>query len=144
MRRVLGGLLLSAAAFVGPGCGENERVLAPGTRVTIQLSPTAFTDIAPGRLAFQEVRIARAGTVAAVADWTLATNVLGVFLTAASCAATDASTFHGCAKHGASLASAKPETLSVEVDAGLYRVWVVNYGYSAETGTLQVTTTVAW
>lgn len=85
-----------------------------------------------------EVTISPTGDMDAVVDWTFASNPVHLYLTANTCTATQFSTASCSIQRSTEGSSAKPRTLTAPGLNGNYRVWVVNFGSSSESGTVQV------
>jgi len=77
------------------------------------------------------------GTVDATAQWTFASNDVDLFLTDRSCAATSIISLQACnVLARADSVTSKPEVIRQSLGAGVYRVYVHNFGPDAEAGTL--------
>jgi hypothetical protein len=135
-----------AVAFVAVGlaaCGGGTTSPDTESQLTTSLPTQPFSNLAPFEVGFAEVTINGAGTLTSTADWTFATNDIDVYVTPPSCRAADVAELANCTIVGRTTAvTTKPEQLTVIVSRGNYRVWVANFGPSAESGTLRMTATV--
>jgi hypothetical protein len=134
-----------ATASVLPGCGgggSSGGVTAPsggGRQIVTQSNWT----LVPGAWQSGDVSITGAsstkGTLDAVVEWTFATNDVDIYVTATACTP-DMFVLQRCAYAAkADSATTKPERVSFSVSGGdTYRVWVVNFGPTNESGTLEV------
>jgi len=124
-------------------CGGGTTAPDNDTPVTTSLPTQPFNNLGLFEVGFAEVTINGSGLLTSIADWTFASNDIDVYVTAPSCRATDVVELANCQVVGRTTAvTTKPETLTVNVTPGNYRVWVANFGPSAETGTLRMTATV--
>jgi hypothetical protein len=151
MRRVsaLAGALAMAAALSACGGGSdggsgNTTTGSSGGPVTTTLPTYTFTGVPSGSLASTDVTVNGTGTMTAVANWTFSSNDIDIYITSTTCNATNISNIQsGCTNVGRTTSTfAKPETLTVNVNAGNYRVWIANFGPGSESGTLAVSATV--
>ena len=139
-------LSLFAVALVAIGlvaCGGGTTSPDAGSEFTTSLPTQPFSNLAPLEVGLAEVTMNGMGTLTSTADWTLATNDIDIYVTAPWCEAAHVAELASCDIVGRTTAvTAKPEQLSVIVGEGNYRVWVANFGPSAESGTLRMTATV--
>jgi hypothetical protein len=146
-RNAVAALSLAAVVILAAGltaCGGGTTSPDSEGPVTTSLPTQPFTNLGPFEVAFAEVTINGAGLLTSSADWTLASNDIDVYVTLPSCRAADVAELASCEVVGHTTAvTAKPEQLTVTVARGNYRVWVANFGPSAETGTLRMTATVS-
>jgi hypothetical protein len=138
-------LALLVVALLATGlaaCGGGTT--SPDGDVTTSLPTQPFSNLAPFEVGFAEVTINGTGLLTGTADWTSASNDIDIYVTAPSCRATDVFELANCTAVGRTTAvTTKPEQLTVSVTQGNYRVWVANFGPTAETGTLRMTATVS-
>jgi hypothetical protein len=145
VRRFVTVVTVAALAAGLAACGGGTTTPDTDTStVTTTLPTQPFANLPAGAVAFAEITINGTGSLTGTADWTFASNDIDVYVTAPSCRATDIVELTGCQAVGRTTAvTTKPERLTVNVTQGNYRVWVANFGPSAESGTLQMTATVA-
>lgn len=80
-----------------------------------------------------------AGTVDATAQWTLATNDIDLYLTDRNCNATSFVTLASCTVLAqANAVTTKPEVINQQLSAGVYRLFVHNFGPGSDGGTLVI------
>ena len=143
VRRSLSLLAVALVAMSLAACGGGTTSPDTASQVTTSLPTQPFSNLAPFEVGFAEVTINGTGTLSSTADWTFATNDIDIYVTPPSCRAADGAELAGCTIVGRTTAvTTKPEQLSVLVSRGNYRVWVANFGPSAETGTLRMAATV--
>lgn len=107
----------------------------------IALPTFTFTGLAQNQAVFTDVNVAAPSILSAVADWTSASNDIDVVYTDTSCNRSDARTIvlNFCAVQArTSSFTAKPERLTANASAGIVRVYVLNFGPTTESGTLQL------
>jgi hypothetical protein len=131
---------MAALALAGlVACGEDagsptRPVPAPGVQ--------SFGDLRPQEARYVEVPVTVAATLRAQVDWASSANDLDLYLTPSSCGeltALDLFTARCTVLARAVNGNIKPEVLNADVRPGSLRVWVVNFGPGAESGTLAVT-----
>ena len=143
VRRSLSLLAVALVAMGLAACGNGTTSPDPESQVTTSLPTQPFSNLAPFEVGFAEVTINGEGTLTSTADWTFVTNDIDIYVTPPSCRAADVAELASCPVVGRTTAvTTKPEQLSVLVSRGNYRVWVANFGPSAESGTLRMTATV--
>jgi hypothetical protein len=143
-------LALALSAILGLGaCGGNNSTPTPVPTPTPTPTPApsplptfTFTGLAQNQAVPTDVNVTENSVLSAVADWTLASDDIDIVFTDASCNRTDARTIvQGFCTVSARTNSFtnKPERLSADVSPGIVRVYVLNWGPSTESGTLQLT-----
>ena len=79
------------------------------------------------------------GTVDATAQWTFASNDIDLYLTDRNCTATSFFSINDCnILARAESVTNKPEVINRSLAAGVYRVYVNNFGPGSEAGTLVI------
>ena len=142
-RAVVTVAVLGGGAGACGGGGDTTSPTSTST-VTTTLPTQPFNRVAPDEVAATDVTINGTGVLTCTADWTFASNDIDIYVTPTSCVAGDIGSLLDCPVMGRTTAvSTKPERLTVDVTRGNYRVWIVNYGPGAESGTLQLTATVS-
>ncbi len=133
---------LLAAPFL-PGCGGGGGgVTSPSSsQATRKVMTQRNWELAVNQFMGADLSITGSGTgtVDAIVEWTYPSNDVDIYVTAANCS-TDAFSTSSCAYVAkADSTTAKPERLSFPVTgASTYRLWVVNFGPTQESGTLEV------
>lgn len=138
------GVVILCAVLTACGGGGTTAPTPTTSTVTTTLPTQPFNGLAPDEAAFTDVTVNGTGVLTSTADWTFPTNDIDIYVTATSCRARSIIELVACPAMGRTTAvTAKPERLTVNVTQGVYRVWVANFGPTAESGTLQLTATVA-
>jgi hypothetical protein len=135
------GLVFGLPACGGGGGGGGGGSVAGPTTPTRQIvtQQTWTADFGDVLQADVTITGSGAGTLDATVQWTFATNDVDLVATSTTCSPaafiTDACTLLA----EASSTTAKPERISFSVTGGSsYRIWIVNFGPGAESGTLEV------
>jgi len=86
-----------------------------------------------------DVTLGAAGNMDATVQWTFASNDVDIYVTSTSCASGADLLANRCTLLAkADGTTSKPERLSMQASAGVFRIWVVNFGPTRESGTLEV------
>ena len=134
-----------AACGGSDGGGTTPTTTPPAPTTTTQtLQPLTFTGLTNGEVRSADFTITGTGTMTSNVNWTFSSNDVDIFVTSTACNATNTTNLQtGCTAIGKTTSVvAKPETLTVNVSSGGYRIWVANFGPGAESGTLTVSATV--
>jgi hypothetical protein len=87
----------------------------------------------------RDVVLSAAGDLDAVVNWTFASNNVNLYLTSTSCSETQFAVVQCTILRSTEGQGGKPRTLTASgLSAGTYRVWVVNLGNTAESGSVEV------
>ena len=142
--KVSGRLGALALVLVLTACGENTNlppVEVPPAPVRTVIGNFAF---ALGAVELSEpvevtVTGTGTGTVDATVQWTFASNDVDLFLTDRNCSATSFFGLVDCnVLARADSVTNKPEVITRSLGAGVYRLYVHNFGPDSESGTLAV------
>jgi hypothetical protein len=138
-------LCVALAGCSGSDSDDDGGTTTPNTPQTFTqtLPPLTFTGLPNGAITSADISITGTGTMTSTVNWTFAQNDVDIYVTSTACAATNNINIQtGCTAIGRTTSVvAKPETLTVNVTSGNYRIWVVNFGPGAESGTLSVSAT---
>ena len=138
-------LAAALAASTMPGCGGGDSaggVAAPtggGRQIVAQQNWT----LEAADAVYADVTITGSstakGTLDAIVQWTFATNDVDIYVTAIACTGEMFANQRCSYAAKADSPTTKPERVSFSVSGGdSYRFWVVNFGPTNESGTLEV------
>jgi hypothetical protein len=133
-------LLWSTLVWGAVGCGNASPTSAP-TPNTMNLPPINFNNVAINGVFISDIKVTVTGTLIAIADWTLASNDIEIYVTDPTCNETLARVVRqSCTLLGRTDSpTAKPKRLTMNISPGIYRIFVANFGPAgAESGTVQI------
>jgi hypothetical protein len=150
-RKAVGALLVLVVGLYGCGGGGGSTptpVSTPTPRTRSVLGTFSFSLVGVPTaqsvgFAFdflgQTVTLGSAGDLDAVVDWTFASNNVNLYLTSDTCTDAQFKVVACAILRSTESASGKPKTLQMPgLASGNYKVWVVNLGNTAESGSVQV------
>ena len=124
------------------GCGSASPTGgATPTPNSTNLPLITFSNVDINGVFISDIKVTLTGTLNAVADWTLASNDIEIYVTDPTCNETLARVVRqSCTLLGSTdNPTAKPKRLTMNISPGIYRVFVANFGPAgAESGTLQI------
>ena len=139
-KKTLGGLVILCLALPLAGCGSEDFVddIVTPAPVRTVIGTESFTNLAVGHGVHGALQVGLSGLLDVTAQWGSASNDLDVYLTSTNCASTADLVAGRCLVWASARTRSKPERFTYEILAGSYEVWIVNFGPSPETGTLEV------
>ena len=136
---LIGATLMLAAALL-PACGGSGGITSTSHTPTRSVISQRGWQLAAGEALLVDLSVSGSGTatVDATVEWTLATNDVDVYVTNTSCTFEMVAATACAYTAKADSTTAKPERLSFSTSSGNYRFWIVNFGPTNESGTLEV------
>ncbi len=141
--RGLRALGLCLAAAIAPGCGGDKNPLGPHLENAVVFRHDAtFSGLARFAVFVTDFAVPESGVLRVTVDWTLSTNDIDLVLSNPACDAV-ALAAGICKVLGTDESNGKPAGVALSTGATAYRLFVVNRGPEAESGTVQVVVTQA-
>ena len=132
---VIGSLMMSACGGGGSTTGGTPVTAPPQPQRSLVGSGSApGLGVYPNDYLRVLINVTQAGTLELSADWTFASDSVGIFLGQGDCLNN-----LSCPSLGQNISASKPKTLTVpNVQPGTYSLLVVNYGPNRESVSYQV------
>jgi hypothetical protein len=132
------GMAMALAACGGGGTSTPTAPAAPPAPSRSVVGQSNWT-AEVGTAARIDATIGGAGSMDVTVQWTFSSNDVDIYVTSTGCASHQDLLNNRCTLIAkADGVTAKPERLTLTVQAGTFRIWMANFGPTDESGTVEV------